>query len=146
MTTVPASRVTQHVTGVSSCLVVADIDRAVDWYRRVLGLELVNRLDLPERGERVAFLGADGLRLELAERAGSAGLRRADPPEHGYVQGPSHVAFYVDDLTAVLALLELRAVPVTVGPVEVAPLGISVAFVRDLEDNLLEFVQVTGGR
>ena len=84
-------------------LIVRDARAAIAWYGDTLGLELVNRLDMPERGERVAFLGHGALRLELAERAGSAALRRADPPEHGFVQGPSHLAWYVDDLDAVLA-------------------------------------------
>ncbi|GJF35105.1 hypothetical protein KNE206_78050 [Kitasatospora sp. NE20-6] len=141
MATVVAKQVADHLAGLSTCLVVADIDRAIAWYGDTLGLELVNRLDMPERGERVAFLGHGALRLELAERTGSATLRRADPPEHGFVQGPSHLAWYVDDLDAVLAALEPLGVPVTIGPVDVTPLGIRVAFVRDPEGHLIEFVQ-----
>ncbi|GAA4856080.1 VOC family protein [Kitasatospora terrestris] len=137
-------QVSRHVTGMSSCLVVADLDRAAHWYRRVFGFETVSRLDIPERGERVAFLAAGPLRLELAERDGSAALHRADPPEHGFVQGPSHLAFYVDDLDAVLAELAGLGVPVAVGPVDIAPLALSVAFVRDIEGHLIEFVQSPG--
>ncbi|MDH6116718.1 catechol 2,3-dioxygenase-like lactoylglutathione lyase family enzyme [Kitasatospora sp. GAS204A] len=134
-------QVADRITTMSSCLVVADIDRAIDWYQRILGFALVNRLDMPERGERVAFLGSGTLRLELAERTGSASLRRADPPEHGSVQGPSHLSFYVDDLEAVLERLAALGVPPVVGPVDVTPLAIRVAFVRDVEDHLIEFVQ-----
>jgi catechol 2,3-dioxygenase-like lactoylglutathione lyase family enzyme len=120
---------------------VADIEQSIDWYQRILGLEVIKRLDVPERGERLAFLGHGGLRLELAERAGSAGLRRADPPEHGSVQGPSHLTFYVDDLDAVLAELAAAGEKPVVGPVDVAPLSLRVAFLRDPEGHLVEFLQ-----
>ncbi|MCC9312450.1 VOC family protein [Kitasatospora sp. RB6PN24] len=134
-------RVVDHAISMSACIVVANIERSVDWYRRILGLEMIKRLDIPERGERIAFLGRGALRLELAERTGSVGLRRADPPEHGFAQGPSHVTFYVDDLDAVLAELAAVDVKPVVGPVDVAPLALRVAFIRDPEDHLIEFIQ-----
>ncbi|MFD8016048.1 VOC family protein, partial [Streptomyces sp. NPDC059762] len=78
-----------HVLQVSSCLVVADLDRAVDWYGTVLDLAPESSLDIPARGERVAFLRRGPVGLELAERRGSAALRPAPPPADGVVPGPT---------------------------------------------------------
>lgn len=134
-------QVADHVTAVSACIVAENLDRTADWYRDALGLELLSRLDIPDRGERVAFIGRGNVLVELSERRGSAGLRRADPPEHSHVQGPSHLSLRVDALDPVLAELTLRGVPTAVGPVDIAPLALRVAFVRDNEGNLIEFVQ-----
>ena len=77
---------------------VADLDRAVDFYERVLGLPLEFRFP----GN--AFFDAHGVRLYLAQ-----------PTEAGF-DGAASIYFRVDDVTATLALLESRGATVRERP------------------------------
>lgn len=48
---------------------VSDLEASVDWYQRVLGLEIVRELDLPERSVRVRLLRRDDVVFELIAHA-----------------------------------------------------------------------------
>jgi predicted enzyme related to lactoylglutathione lyase len=99
---------------------VTDLDRAVAFYRDVLGLPLLFRFP----GN--AFFDADGVRLYLAT-----------PTEPGYT-GPATIYFRVADVTATLALLEGRGAAVRERP-EIAhrdaAYDLWLAFVSDPEGN-----------
>ncbi|HWE82915.1 MAG TPA: methylmalonyl-CoA epimerase [Gaiellaceae bacterium] len=79
---------------------VADLDEAVDSYRRMFGAELEERLTVPEGDLEVAMLRIGGDRIEL--------LHSLDPetPVGRFLErrgpGMHHVAFEVDDVGAEL--------------------------------------------
>ena len=77
---------------------VSDVDRAADFYERVLGLPLLFRYP----GN--AFFDAAGVRLYLAR-----------PTEPGY-DGVATLYFRVDDVTAAFDLLESRGATVRERP------------------------------
>ena len=77
---------------------VSDVDRAADFYERVLGLPLLFRYP----GN--AFFDAAGVRLYLAR-----------PTEPGY-DGVATIYFRVDDVTATFHLLESRGATVRERP------------------------------
>ena len=77
---------------------VSDVDRAAEFYERVLGLPLLFRYP------GTAFFDADGVRLYLAR-----------PTEPGY-DGVATLYFRVDDVTATLQLLESRGATVRERP------------------------------
>jgi catechol 2,3-dioxygenase-like lactoylglutathione lyase family enzyme len=71
-----------------TCLYALDLDAAEDFYRRVLGLEMITR----EAGRHVFFRCGKGVLLVFnPEETGEAG---GDVPPHG-AQGAGHVAFAV---------------------------------------------------
>ncbi|MFC5288500.1 VOC family protein [Actinokineospora guangxiensis] len=84
------------------CLVVHDLDEAVDYYRDVVGLEPQVTLDTP--GGRVALVRGYGVTLLLQERTGQPNRADRAPPEVP-LQGPWAAAFLVGDIDALHARL-----------------------------------------
>ena len=87
-------------------LPVADMERAVDFYTRLLGMQVVRRRSQGDEGREIAYVGygAEGTHpvLELI-----AGTGDADKPWAG------HFSIAVADLTALCATLEAEGVRFT---------------------------------
>ncbi len=101
-------------------IAVRDLDQALQWYGDVFGLELErrNRFDAPDlRGEN-AFLGRDGIRLELwsLDAVRPVPAERREPNSDLLTCGTKHIAFEVDGLQQLLD--------------ELVPLGIDIATVQ----------------
>lgn len=99
---------------------VTDVDRAVEFYQRVLGLPLL--FSYPGN----AFFDAGGVRLYLAE-----------PSEPGF-DGAATIYFTVDDVTGTLERLEAKGATVRERP-EIAHRDVEydlwLAFVQDPDGN-----------
>ena len=110
---------------------VADVDRAIDFYRDVLGMRFLFRAP-PGLG----FFDCDGVRLMLDEPAAA----RA---------GQGSVLYYrVDDLDAAVAILSGRGVVFEAAPHLVAKLPdheLWMAFFRDPDGNLLAMMSEVAG-
>ena len=105
---------------------VSDTERALGFYRDVLGMALCPRPDFAFGG---AWLDAGGGRqVHLIEARVPADLGQ-------------HVAFRVTDLDAVVARLRAGGVDAP-APVAVADTGIRQTFVRDPDGNRVEFTQL----
>ena len=104
---------------------VSDTERALAFYRDVLGMATLPRPDFSFGG---AWLDAgNGRQIHLIE---------ADVPgDHG-----QHVAFRVDDVDAVVAALRAAGVEVR-DPKPVGGTPIRQTFTHDPDGNLLEFTQ-----
>ncbi len=74
---------------------VSDLDRSIDFYTRLLGMDVQRIRPVPDKSERVGYLGYGSEDefpgLELIE-SGGAGHVKKIPKWHG------HVALYVSDL------------------------------------------------
>ncbi len=119
----------QHVS-----LLVCDIDRALVFYRDVLGLAVEPAR--PDLGYPGAWLRAgSGLQLHLLE------LPSPDPiegrPEHG--GRDRHVAFVVDDLDTLRVCLDARGISYTC-----SCSGRAALFCRDPDGNACELIQAEG--
>ena len=142
----------QHHVGIT----VSDLDRAIDFYHGVLGLELATEpgpvFDDPELGPAVGVPGAalrcvllrlgDGL-LELLEYRAPASPVDAPLPQNAL--GAKHVAFHVDDAAAKKAELEAAGVEflADVTVVDDGPLaGWRWVYFTDPDGNALELVEV----
>ncbi|MBR7827777.1 VOC family protein [Actinospica sp. MGRD01-02] len=127
-----------HHAGLS----VPDLERSLDWYCRALNLTEGHRFEVPSLGLRGAFaLAADGAGVELLEMHGALpGVNRADPPSANSVHGFNHVCFEVTDLESVYEhALSHGAVPVW-DPRESPEPGVRMAYVTDLDGNLIELI------
>ena len=99
---------------------VGDVDRAADFYERVLGLPVSMRFS------GIAFFDAGGVRLYLAK------VPQAD------FQGRATIYFWVDDVGGGLELLESRGATVRERPNIVhrdEAYDLWMAFVTDLDGN-----------
>lgn len=92
---------------------VSDLDRTIQFYTHVLGLEVLERKTSP-RGSQLAFLkvpNSDEL-IELTSFPPSGPVR--------VQEDLVHLAFQVDNLDDTMAALQAKGVPVTDGPTRTA--------------------------
>ena len=111
-------------------ILVSDLEAAVDFYHRLLGLPLCPRPDLGYPGAWLDLGNGQQLHLMV--------LPNPDPregrPSHG--GRDRHLALAVDDVTAAARLLEEAAIPYTR-----SRSGRSAVFCRDPDGNAVELVQ-----
>ena len=130
-------RVAPHHVG----LTVSDLDRAQDFYARALGLELQLAFELPGGARGAMLRSGAGARLELFEVAeATAGVAGVDPREAMGTLGFGHVAFELDDLDAGYATVMAAGAMEVWAPRESPEPGRRMAFVHDLDGNLVELI------
>ena len=118
-------------------LPVSDLDRTIDFYTRLFGMEVMRMRERP--GERVGYLGYgsedDGPALELIQSGVPGGLVKIAP-------WSGHVALYVSDLYKLCETLKREGVkfvreaqPVRPGSPDL------VAFIQDPDGYTLELTE-----
>jgi catechol 2,3-dioxygenase-like lactoylglutathione lyase family enzyme len=113
------------------------------FYREVLGFDRVeDRFEFPQHGLKgVVLLNPQGARVELFEREGSVPTGPHHQIESTRRQGWFQFALTVPDIEATFAAVVAAGAEPSLAPTT-APDGISrVAFVRDPDGNLVEFLQ-----
>jgi catechol 2,3-dioxygenase-like lactoylglutathione lyase family enzyme len=138
-------------------IVVSDLDRAIDFYTGVLGLQLMNEPSAPASGARMDRLwNLEGVRVHagvlLRAGTGAIELHEFEAPEWtgptpvpSHAIGAQHVAFQCADIAAEKAAIESRGgVFLTdVHAVESGPFaGLTTAFLLDPDGIRIEFVEV----
>jgi methylmalonyl-CoA/ethylmalonyl-CoA epimerase len=107
---------------------VADLDEAIETYRRLFGAELEHRDVVPDQGVEAASLRAGGSRVELLAPTADDSpvgkfLARRGPGMH-------HVAYEVADIRAALAELAAAGAELTDAEPRQGLFGLQVAFVH----------------
>jgi len=122
---------------------VADLERSECFWREVLGFDTVeDRFAFPDHDLKgVVLVNAQGARVELFERTGSVPTGPHHQIESTLRQGWFQFALAVPDIAQTFqAVVAAGAEPSL--PPTTAPDGVSlVAFVRDPDGNLVEFLQ-----
>lgn len=112
---------------------VADLDKTLNFYKDVLGLEEVRRHKSP-RGSELVFLKAPQSEelIEICCYPGSGPV----------IVGPdlTHLAFAVDDLDAFAAHAASKGYPLSDGPTK-SPSGSAFAFIDAPEGYEIELIQ-----
>jgi methylmalonyl-CoA/ethylmalonyl-CoA epimerase len=118
-------------------VVVADLNRAIAWYERVLGFQLERRATIAAVGALIAIVRKGDMRFELFEVPGAADLPddRRVPNRDLLTQGNKHVCFQVENLAEALEELRRRGADIAYEYQGRA------AFIRDDSGNLIEFLQ-----
>lgn len=120
---------------------VPDLDAAVEWYREMLGFELLSDRYFDQLPARIVFMRHADFRLELFEVEGAAPLpkERRTPNLDIRTHGNKHIAYGVRDLKAFMATLKAKGVDVAM---DLFPMEDDlVAFIRDNSGNLIELIQ-----
>jgi lactoylglutathione lyase len=93
-------------------MLVSDLDRSIDFYTRLLGMDIQRIRPAPDRNERVGYLGYGSEDeypgLELIETGGPGHVKEM-PKWYG------HVALYVSDLYKLSERLKAEGVKFTLG-------------------------------
>jgi len=123
---------------------VANLERSVTWYERILGFQVTRRGEFPALEAKVAFLSRPGVSIELVQVPAAYRIPAidVDPPDHLGPTGYKAIVFDVDDLEAATA--ELRAYGVEIvwdrALIDFAA-GLMSTLVRDPDGNLINFFQ-----
>jgi len=121
---------------------VGDLPRAIDFYTRVLGMQLLRTTDRPEQKYRLAFVGygdeASGAVLELTYNY--------DVQSYDIGTGFGHIAIEVDDAAKSCAAVRTAGGSVTreAGPVKGGTTVI--AFVQDPDGYKIELIERREGK
>lgn len=120
-------------------LPVSNMERTVDFYTRLLGMDIQRIRDVPEKNERVRYLGYgsedQGPSLELIESAATRGKAPLAP-------WTGHVALYVSDCYKLCEKLKAEGVEFVSGPAPNRPGGKDIyAFIKDPDGYVLELTE-----
>lgn len=120
-------------------LPVSDLDRSIDFYTRLFGMDVQRLRHAPERNERVGYVGYgcedDFHALELIQ-IGAAGEHAKMAPWSG------HVAIFVSDLYKFCETLKAEGVPFIQEPGPNRPGSKDlVAFIKDPDGYTLELTE-----
>ncbi|MBN2224445.1 MAG: VOC family protein [Deltaproteobacteria bacterium] len=120
-----------HHSGIKS----ADIKKSIDFYTRVLGLEVLEEVQVLER--TFYFVGNDRTRIEIEEANPGDEMMLVDK---GF--GLYHLAFAVDDIEGLAARLKRESVKFIMEPMQLRA-DRKIAFIEDPDGvriQLIEFV------
>lgn len=137
------SELTAHHTGTT----VSDLDRAVEFYRDVLGLTVLDRftvsgeafatgVGVPGATGKFAHLDAGGTRVELVEYDPAGETCTADALNQ---RGAKHLGFAVDNVETFFE--ELPDAVETLSEPQTTSSGATICFLEDPEDNLIEVIE-----
>ena len=136
-----------HHTG----FVVSDLERAVEFYRDVIGMEVTTRYERTGPGVesvvgykgahlQVALMGAGGVHaLELIKYHSPAPAER--PTSERSVLGASHLAVQVDHIAELFQAAVDNGATSLNPPAEVAP-GRTACYMQDPDGNWIELIEL----
>ncbi len=122
---------------------VRNIEESMEWYRHVLGFDLLWCKDFEDLKAKIAFVKKDDFEIELFEHHESINLpeERRMPKSDIQTQGTKHVAFGVEDITTLFEDFKNKGVDIVFGPIESPPKDALFGFIRDPSGVLIEFIQ-----
>lgn len=116
---------------------VGDMQRAIDFYTRVMGMKLLRTTDRPEHKYSLAYLGyesnPDQAEIELTYNYG------VDRYEMGSAYG--HIALGVDDIYATCEQIRAQGGNITREPGPVQGGDTLIAFITDPDGYKIELIQ-----
>ncbi len=116
---------------------VGDLQRAIDFYTRVMGMQLLRTTDRPEQKYSLAFVGYESnpaqAEIELTYNYG------VDTYEMGGAYG--HIALGVNDIYATCEQIRAQGGNITREPGPVKGGGTLIAFITDPDGYKIELIQ-----
>jgi methylmalonyl-CoA/ethylmalonyl-CoA epimerase len=121
---------------------VADMQESIEWYEKMLGLELLYREYLDMLECELAFLkmGDFGIKLFRHKNTIPLPVGRKEPNEDLMTQGIKHVCYETENIMTVLDDLRSKGADIAFGPMKMKD-GTLISFVRDNTGNLIEIIQ-----
>ena len=117
---------------------VADLDRSIDFYQRILGMQLLRRSDYPEGRFTLAF-------LVFGDEPGAAQIELTynwDTHHYDLGNGYGHIAIEVDDVYAACERIRAAGGLITREPGPMKHGSTVLAFVKDPDGYSIELLGV----
>jgi lactoylglutathione lyase len=121
------------------CIYVSDMDRALEFWEGVVGIPVQSRTDIPGVKEVVLQAEVGGSRIQLAQK-----LESDEPIDMGNAMWKIYVD--TDDCQAVYDKAIAAGCESVTAPQQLDRWPVTVAFVKDFDGYLIEFVQNHEGR
>lgn len=118
----------------------SNMERAINFYTRLLGLKLASRREIPQNNAEIAFLRdpeEEGATLELTFYRNQKKFSQPDYEDRVF----DHIAFEVKDMTKTIAAMRKENVTITDEPFKLSPSGSLLAFVEDPDGTLIELIE-----
>ena len=120
----------------------SNMERSIDFYTRLMGLELQTRREITENDAEIAFLQdaqKRGARLELTNYRKQKNFVQADYENRLF----DHIAFDIQNMDKTISLLKQNNVTITDGPFKLGAKGPLIAFIEDPDGILIELIERT---
>ena len=120
----------------------SNIDKSIDFYTRLLGLDLVEKRDILQNDAEIAFLRdpeAKGSTLELTFYRKQKKFSQADYMDRVF----DHIAFEIKDMMETISKMRDENITITDEPFRLGSSGSWLAFVEDPDGTLIELIQKT---
>ncbi len=117
----------------------SNLEKSIDFYTRLLGLQLLSKREILQNNAEIAFLRdpqAKGGTLELTFYRNQK--RFIQPDENRLFD---HIAFEVQDMQQVINTMKKENVTITDGPFRLPHSRSLIAFVEDPEGTLIELIE-----
>ena len=118
----------------------SNLERSIDFYTRLLGLEVLSRREIRQNNAEIVFLQdpkGEGCTLELTFYRNQKKFTQPEYEERLF----DHVAFEVADMKNTIAHLRKEKVTITDEPYKLEPNGPIIAFVEDPDGTLIELIE-----
>lgn len=119
----------------------SNMDRSIDFYTRLMGLELLSRSEIPQNNAEVAFLQdpeGKGAKLELTFYRKQKKFIQADYENRLF----DHIAFEVKNMEQTISMMRKEKVTITDEPFKLSPTGSLIAFIEDPDATLIELIEI----
>ncbi len=117
-----------------------NMDKAIDFYTKLLGLTLMSRREIPQNNAEIAFLRdskAEGATLELTCYRTQKKYIQPDYEERLF----DHLAFEIKDMKTSINAMRNEKVTITDEPFRLSQTGPLIAFVEDPDGTLIELIE-----
>jgi lactoylglutathione lyase len=118
----------------------SNMERSIEFYTNLLGLNVVSRTELAQSNAEIALLQDPqelGTKLELTCYRNQKRFIQAEYEDRLF----DHLAFEVKDMNKALTAMREAGVTITDEPFRLSPTGNLLAFVEDPDGTLIELIQ-----
>ena len=118
----------------------SNLERSIDFYSNLMGLELISRRQIPQNNAEIAFLQdpqKKGAILELTYYRNQKKFFQAEYENRIF----DHLAFEVKDMDSTIKRLKEKKTTVTDEPFSLGTSGTIIAFIEDPDGILIELIE-----
>ena len=118
----------------------SNVERSIDFYTRLLGLEVLSRREINQTNSEIVFLRdpkGEGSTLELTFYRDQKKFFQPEYEERLF----DHLAFKVGDMSQTIAAMRKENVTVTDEPFKLGSDGPTICFIEDPDGTLIELIE-----